>query len=289
LLRQEEQLGPAANEIEYYLERYMLDPKARNAHRTTANPEITHLKHTELADRALASCSIVHGCQTLDELVPVRTVYHGMLYDPDAGSSVPHFPTKGASSLVDDAATWNAFADFVCQHPNVAGEDYCQQFAAIREGQEVEQDANGLQLHTVCFKDCQLPGFKVTSQAAMDRRKGRHQASSYIEVLVGDATIVCQVLWFGMLSMWSAFQQTHTHVRRFAFVHKPVSQSTLFMGGVNTFTAVLNDASKASTALAVPLECIQGPLIVLQPNPSNQDGHAETYRFVSMPGKHGLL
>jgi hypothetical protein len=43
----------------------------------------------------------------------------------------------------------------------------------------------------------------------MDRRKGRHQEPAYVEAQIGDAGIVCQVLWFGMLSM-SLGKVTHT-------------------------------------------------------------------------------
>jgi hypothetical protein len=60
------------------------------------------------------------------------------------------------------------------------------------------------------------------------------------------------------------------------------------MGYANTHTAVLNDAAKSFSGLSLPLACcIQ--LIVLQPNPSNADGHAESSRFVSIPGQQCVL
>jgi hypothetical protein len=90
LPRQEWQRGPAANKNEYYLERYMLDPKARNAHRTTDHPEITHMRHTELADLALACFSLLPGCQTLDQLAPRRRERRGLFHDPDVGLSTSH-------------------------------------------------------------------------------------------------------------------------------------------------------------------------------------------------------
>jgi hypothetical protein len=59
------------------------------------------------------------------------------------------------------------------------------------------------------------------------------------------------------------------------------------MGYANTHTAVLNDAAKSFSGLSLPLACIQ--LTVLQPNPSNADGHAESNRFISTPGQQYVL
>jgi hypothetical protein len=93
-----------------------------------------------------------------------------------------------------------------------------------------------------------------------------------------------------MLSVWDEAMQRHEHVSRFAMVHKPVTQTTVDMGGVTTFTAVLHSAAApASTRMPIPLEYIKGPLIMLEPDPSNEQGHAETYRFFAMPGRHGLM
>jgi hypothetical protein len=88
LHRQELDRGHAAEGNEYYMERYMLDPKKRKAHRMTAHPEITHLRHVEMADRALAKCSLLDGCQTLDEVAPANKNFFGKFYDPgrDAGT-----------------------------------------------------------------------------------------------------------------------------------------------------------------------------------------------------------
>jgi hypothetical protein len=102
--------------------------------------------------------------------------------------------------------------------------------------------------------------------------------------------VVCQVLWFGMLCTWDATLQRYEHGLRFAMLHKPVTQSTMAMGGVNTSMAVLHTAAApALTRMPLLLGCIQGPLIVLKPNPSNQEGHAEICHSFSMLGKHGML
>jgi hypothetical protein len=75
-----------------YMERHMLEPKKRNAHSTTAHPEITHLWHVEMADRALAKNSLVHGCHTLDEVAPVSKTFSGKSYDPEQNASSGCFP-----------------------------------------------------------------------------------------------------------------------------------------------------------------------------------------------------
>jgi hypothetical protein len=102
-------------------------------------------------------------------------------------------------------------------------------------------------------------------------------------------TKVGEVLWFGMLSVWDTAAQQHHHVERFAYVYTPVTQTTVNMGGVKAFTAVFAQSDGDASRHPVSLDRIEGPLRMLVPNPQNQHGHADTYRFFSTPGKRGLL
>jgi hypothetical protein len=57
------------------------------------------------------------------------------------------------------------------------------------------------------------------------------------------------------------------------------------MGGFNVFTCVIARGGGSEDHLAIPIESIQGPFIMLKPNPENTQGHQETHRFFGTSGK----
>lgn len=296
-LSQELERGPAAHESEYYMERYMLEPKRRNAHRTTANPEITHLRHTEMVTRALLRASLQHGCQGLDELAPVGRDKSAPLYDPQAAAhpGSEHFPSKGTpvdfASL--DAAAFRAYV-----HAYLEPDSFWARY--MRHEVDPEEHASpldaGSDARLTQFRDCAFVGFKAASTATTDRMRRRQAATACVEladpVPGGDwewRSCVAQCLWFGMLSTWNQDKQTHSHLERFAFVYRPVTQADVTMGSVKAWTAVLQQTDGPHSRQSVPLDQVLGPFIMLLPNPGNTHGHHETYRFFACPRKHGLL
>jgi hypothetical protein len=295
LLQQELARGPAANENDYYMERYMLEPKRRNAHRTTANPEITHLRHTEMPRRALSRCAIQFGCKSLQQLAPVGRSAEGKFYDPS--KEPPYFPNKGVEvDLTDGEAA--IFLQFVDKYAG-AGSFWVQyrqhQLDPTGHPSPLNEDMAVVFLKT---KDAVLPGFKVASCEQLERSSHRRAASACIELELPQCEsrqgqevsvikgMVAQILWCGMLAVWNPTGGVLSHVDRFACAYVPPTQSSVIMGGVNVYTAAL---SGPQNSVPVPLEFVQGPFIMLEPNPQNTQGHAETYRFFSTPRKHGLL
>jgi hypothetical protein len=118
--------------LSVYMERCMLDPKKRNAHSTTAHPEITHLQHVEMADRALAKNSLVHGCQTLDDVAPVNNTFSGKVFGPGLNVGTICFPSKGTDAE-GDCQIWCLFGSpqasnpllLLARRPRRNGPDWC--------------------------------------------------------------------------------------------------------------------------------------------------------------------
>jgi hypothetical protein len=278
LLAQELARGPAANESEYYMERYMLEPKRRNAHRTTANPEITHLRHTEMPERALLRCAVQYGCKSLDDLAPTEWDRAGgnELYDPAPKVLLPRFPSKG--TRVEADAEVQLFLSFAREHaePNSFWACYVQHQDDAAHNPSPVPD--GFEVLFVRFKDCELPGFKGSSVARAQPGHRRQAASACVEAEVrttvtgpGAAhrevlkSVVVQVQWFGMLAVWNPITAQILQADRFAYVLQPRTQGQVLMGGVNVFTCVMVGGGGPEDSLAVPLQFIQGPLIVLKP------------------------
>jgi hypothetical protein len=302
LMHQELARGPAANENEYYMERYMLEPKRRNAHRTTAQPEVTHLRHVEMPRRALSRSAVQYGCKSLQELVPAssaRHVVHKHLYD--CKIVPPFFPNKGSELAITDSVR-TVFLAFIRQHS--PANSFWADFA-LHQQDPVNPDPlpQGSKLMFLRFQKAVLPGFKVKACEHIEKCSHARLASACVELELPqrenrqgqEVTVlkpmVGQILWCGMVATWDAMANVLKNMDRFAYAYVPPSQAHVSMGGVKAFTAVLTAGphGRQAHSLPVPLEFVQGPFIMLKPNPGNTQGHAETYRFFATPKKHGLL
>jgi hypothetical protein len=171
--------------------------------------------------------------------------------------------------------------------------DVCQEMdmtGASMESATSSMTGGRCEVCMLTFRNCQLAGFKAHSYQGTDTRVGRHKESSLVEFEHLDGGVstasIGLVRYFCMLSAWSETEQSHLHIVRFAAMTRPVTQTHLDMGGVNTYTMVMggNDS-----VFCPPIHRIVGPVIVLIPDPSNVHGNANTWRLFSTPGKHGIL
>jgi hypothetical protein len=69
----------------------------------------------------------------------------------------------------------------------------------------------------------------------------------------------------------------------------PPTQAEVTMGGTKVFTAEFDQEPAVDHCFITSLDKIIGPFTVLNPNPANQRGFADTHRFISTPGKRGIL
>jgi hypothetical protein len=295
LLLQELQRGPAANENDLYMERYMLEPKRRNAHRTTLNPEITHLRHTECVQRALAKCALEHGCQQLHHLAPTKAYAVGFLYDPDVGQFRANFPNKG-QLVGQDGVDTAPFEAYMATTADAKPESFWKQVVMHACDPTVHDNPCPMEsaLVNLRFTKCKVhPAF--TLAASQSQCCNLSKAATCVEVAPHPGldwphdSGVALVLWFGMLSQWSERTSRHSHVERFACVYWPSTQSQVTMGGTKVFTAEFAKDPPQDQCFAVGLSKLLGPFIVLNPNPDNRRGFAHTFRFFSTPGKRGVL
>jgi hypothetical protein len=196
----------------------MLDTKKRSAHHMAAHPEITHLRHVEMADRALAKNSLVHGCQTLDEVAPVNKTFSGQFDDPGRNTGTICFPSKGTDAEGD------CQLGPVLEH--LKHEPLCSFWRVVREkmdltGAPIESATSSMtggqgEVGKLTFRNCQLAGFKVFSYQGAHTRIGRHQKSSLVEfehmgggvstASIGLAHFYC------VLSAWNTTNQRHLHI-----------------------------------------------------------------------------
>jgi hypothetical protein len=184
LLQQEISRGPAADENEYYVERYMLEPKKRNAHRNTARPEITHLRHSEMCRRGLSRCAVKYGCRPLQCLPQQSRNRKEFLYDPGVEYSPPHFQFKGSivQQSDEEGKLFLTYGNHANQH--TATDVFWSKYVLHHNDPETHDcpDPDGASVRMLRFRSCVLPRYTANSAERVQAGRRSQAASTCVEL-----------------------------------------------------------------------------------------------------------